>query len=113
MSPGGTAARCADLRPRCACAAFGAAAALAALLSGCGQKGPLYLPDKNAAVVTAPTQPAPPATTAPAITAPATTAPASTPSAPTPAAAPDTAAPPAQTPDQTKKPDPDDSQSPQ
>jgi predicted small lipoprotein YifL len=98
MSPGGTAARCADLRPRCACAAFGAAAALAALLSGCGQKGPLYLPDKNAAVVTAPTQPAPPATTAPA---------------PTPAAAPDTAAPPAQTPDQTKKPDPDDSQSPQ
>jgi predicted small lipoprotein YifL len=103
MSPGGTAARCADLRPRCACAAFGAAAALAALLSGCGQKGPLYLPDKNAAVVTAPTQPAPPATTAPATTAPA----------PTPAAAPDTAAPPAQTPDQTKKPDPDDSQSPQ
>jgi predicted small lipoprotein YifL len=73
------------------------------LLSGCGQKGPLYLPDKNAAVVTAPTQPAPPATTAPA----------STPSAPTPAAAPDTAAPPAQSPDQTKKPDPDDSQSPQ
>jgi predicted small lipoprotein YifL len=103
MSPGGTAARCADLRPRCACAAFGAAAALAALLSGCGQKGPLYLPDKNAAVVTAPAQPAPPATTAPATTAPA----------PTPAAAPDTAAPPAQTPDQTKKPDPDDSQSPQ
>jgi predicted small lipoprotein YifL len=103
MSPGGTAARCADLRPRCACAAFGAAAALTALLSGCGQKGPLYLPDKNAAVVTAPTQPAPPATTAPA----------STPSAPTPAAAPDTAAPPAQSPDQTKKPDPDDSQSPQ
>jgi predicted small lipoprotein YifL len=98
MSPGGTAARCADLRPRCACAAFGAAAALAALLSGCGQKGPLYLPDKNAAVVTAPTQPAPSATTAPATT---------------PAAAPDTAAPPAQTPDQTKKPDPDDSQSPQ
>jgi predicted small lipoprotein YifL len=98
MSPGGTAARCADLRPRCACAAFGAAAALAALLSGCGQKGPLYLPDKNAAVVTAPALPAPPATTAPATT---------------PAAAPDTAAPPAQTPDQTKKPDPDDSQSPQ
>ncbi len=98
MSPGGTAARCADLRPRCACAAFGAAAALAALLSGCGQKGPLYLPDKNAAVVTAPAQPAPPATTAPTTT---------------PAAAPDTAAPPAQTPDQTKKPDPDDSQSPQ
>ena len=28
-----------------------------ALLSGCGQKGPLYLPDKNAAVVTAPAQP--------------------------------------------------------
>jgi predicted small lipoprotein YifL len=103
MSPGGTAARCADLRPRCACAALGAAAALTALLSGCGQKGPLYLPDKNAAVVTAPAQPAPPATTAPA----------STPAATTPAAAPGTAAPPAQTPDQTKKPDPDDSQSPQ
>ncbi len=37
---------------------------------GCGQKGPLYLPDKNAKVATAPagsatpaTQPAPPATT--------------------------------------------------
>ena len=32
----------------------------AALLWGCGQKGPLYLPDKNPAVVTAP--PSPPAT---------------------------------------------------
>ncbi len=104
MSPGGTAARCADLRPWCAWAAFGAAAGLAALLSGCGQKGPLYLPDKNAAVVTAPAQPAPPATTAPA----------TTPAATTPAAASGTtAAPPAQTPDQTKKPDPDDSPSPQ
>jgi predicted small lipoprotein YifL len=37
---------------------------------GCGQKGPLYLPDKNAKVATAPagsatpaTQPAPPAAT--------------------------------------------------
>jgi predicted small lipoprotein YifL len=69
------------------------AAVLTALLSGCGQKGPLYLPDKNATVVTAPAQPAPPATT--------------------PAAAPGTAAPPAQTPDQPKKPDQDDSQSPQ
>jgi predicted small lipoprotein YifL len=32
-------------------------AALAA--GGCGQKGPLYLPDKNAKVVTAPTSAAP------------------------------------------------------
>jgi tyrosine-protein kinase Etk/Wzc len=103
MSPGGTPAHYTGLRPRGARAALGAAAALTALLSGCGQKGPLYLPDKNAAVVTAPAQPAPPATTAPATTAPAST----------PAAAPGTAAPPGQTPDQTKKPDPDDSQSPQ
>jgi len=29
---------------------------------GCGQKGPLYLPDKNARVVTAPAGSAPPAT---------------------------------------------------
>jgi predicted small lipoprotein YifL len=93
MSPGGTPAHYTGLRPRGARAALGAVAALTALLSGCGQKGPLYLPDKNAAVVTAPTQPPPPATTPPA--------------------APGTAAPPGQTPDQTKKPDPDDSQSPQ
>ena len=39
------------------------AAVLTALLSGCGQKGPLYLPDKNATVVTAPAQPAQPAQT--------------------------------------------------
>ena len=45
------------------------AGALALLVAGCGQKGPLYLPDKNAAVVTS--APAmspvpPPATAAPA-----------------------------------------------
>jgi len=39
-----------------------AVAAGALLLAGCGQKGPLYLPDRGAAVVTAPpaTTPAPP-----------------------------------------------------
>jgi predicted small lipoprotein YifL len=41
------------------------AASLAALLAGCGQKGALYLPDKNGAVVTAPAESAP-AQTAPA-----------------------------------------------
>jgi predicted small lipoprotein YifL len=35
------------------CAAL---AALAALLAACGQKGALYLPDKNAALVTPPAQ---------------------------------------------------------
>lgn len=30
-----------------------------AIVAGCGQKGALYLPDKNAAVVTRPAQPAP------------------------------------------------------
>jgi len=34
-------------------------AAGAALLGGCGQKGPLYLPDKGAAVVTPPPPAAP------------------------------------------------------
>jgi len=39
--------------------------ALATLLAGCGQKGPLYLPDKNAAVVTTPpSAPAAPASAA-------------------------------------------------
>ncbi|HEY8051959.1 MAG: lipoprotein [Steroidobacterales bacterium] len=42
------------------------AACTAAVMTGCGQKGPLYLPDKGAAVVTIP-----PVTAAPA---PATTA---------------------------------------
>ena len=42
-------------------------AAGAALLCGCGQKGPLYLPDKGGAVVTPPV----PAGTAPAQSAPA------------------------------------------
>lgn len=48
----------AALRPAAAC--FAASAALA--LSGCGQKGPLYLPEKTGAVVTSPaaTPPAPP-----------------------------------------------------
>jgi len=48
--------------------------ALAALLGGCGQKGPLYLPDKPAAIVTPPPPPAavpPGATPAPAASAPA------------------------------------------
>ena len=81
--------------------------ALAALAAGgCGQKGPLYLPDKGGKVVTsAPAatqaQPAPPATappaTAPPATAPAATAPAATaPAAATPGAAPPESAAPAQ-----------------
>jgi predicted small lipoprotein YifL len=53
-------------------------AAAAAGLSGCGQTGPLYLPeDASATVITRPG----PATTAPATTVPATTAPATTPPA--------------------------------
>jgi len=58
----------------------------ALLLAGCGQKGALYLPDKNAQVVTipaapptptqsAPSQPAPEPQSAPASTPPATPAP--------------------------------------
>jgi predicted small lipoprotein YifL len=34
-------------------------AAIALALGGCGQKGPLYLPDKNAKVVTSPAAPKP------------------------------------------------------
>jgi predicted small lipoprotein YifL len=53
------------------------AAGAALLVSACGQKGPLYLPDKGAAVVTAPAaaqeQPAVPAASPPA-PAPATPA---------------------------------------
>jgi predicted small lipoprotein YifL len=100
MSPGGTPAHYTGLRTRGARTALGVAAALMTLLSGCGQKGPLYLPDKNAAVVTAPAQPA-------------TTPPQTTPPQTTPAAAPDTATPPGQTPATPKKPDQDDSASPQ
>jgi len=57
---------------------FIAAACVAA--AGCGQKGPLYLPDKNASVVTRPAgattsapaaQPAPPANSGTAAPAPA------------------------------------------
>jgi len=40
------------------------AACSAALLLACGQKGPLTLPDKSAAVVTTPQATAPPATPA-------------------------------------------------
>jgi predicted small lipoprotein YifL len=47
------------------------AAAAAALVAGCGQKGPLYLPDKHAAAVT---QPAPAATPPPDAAQPAGTA---------------------------------------
>jgi predicted small lipoprotein YifL len=36
----------------------------AAVLSGCGQKGPLYLPDKKPAVVQPPAAQPPPASTA-------------------------------------------------
>jgi predicted small lipoprotein YifL len=41
------------------------AGAVTLLLAGCGQKGALYLPDKNAQVVTAPAAPPTPATPAP------------------------------------------------
>jgi len=37
------------------------AASIALLLAGCGQKGPLYLPEKGGAVVTAPAATPPPA----------------------------------------------------
>lgn len=48
--------------------AFAAALLAALLLAGCGQKGPLYLPDKKPAAVTPPpaTPAAVPATPAPA-----------------------------------------------
>jgi predicted small lipoprotein YifL len=41
------------------------AAGLVALLAGCGQKGALYLPDKNAQVVTTAAAPPVPAQSAP------------------------------------------------
>jgi len=41
------------------------AAGVALLSAACGQKGPLYLPDKNAQVITSPASP-PPAAPAPA-----------------------------------------------
>jgi predicted small lipoprotein YifL len=40
------------------------AGAMTLLLAGCGQKGALYLPDKNAEVVTTPAAPPTPATPA-------------------------------------------------
>jgi predicted small lipoprotein YifL len=55
---------------------------LVALLAGCGQKGALYLPDKNAQVVT--TAAAPPVPAQPAPPAPATPATPATPAAPAP-----------------------------
>jgi predicted small lipoprotein YifL len=62
------------------------------ILTGCGQKGPLYLPDKNASVVTRPagstntstTPPAAPGTAAPSTTAPDQPPPPQTPPATTP-----------------------------
>jgi len=42
----------------------------ALLLAGCGQKGALYLPDKNAQVVTTPTAQSTPAPSIPATVAP-------------------------------------------
>jgi predicted small lipoprotein YifL len=50
------------------------------VLAGCGQKGPLYLPEKGAAVVTAPAEGPPPAPT-----------PAAQPSEPSPAPQPQSA----------------------
>jgi len=56
---------------------------LVALLAGCGQKGALYLPDKNAQVVTTAAAPPVPAQSAPP--APATPATPAAPAAPAPA----------------------------
>jgi predicted small lipoprotein YifL len=66
-------------------------ASVCALLAACGQKGPLYLPDKTGTVITRPAPSAdPPASEAP--TAPSTTpTPDSSPPAPPPA--PETGAP--------------------
>ena len=50
------------------------AGAVALLLAGCGQKGALYLPDKNAQVVTTAAAPPVPAQSAPSAPAPATPA---------------------------------------
>jgi len=50
------------------------AGAAALLLAGCGQKGALYLPDKNAQVVTTPAASPLPAQSAPAPATPATPA---------------------------------------
>jgi predicted small lipoprotein YifL len=47
------------------------AGALTLLLAGCGQKGALYLPDKNPQVVTTPAAPPLPAQSAPAPPTPA------------------------------------------
>lgn len=41
-------------------AACALAASTALVLAGCGQKGPLYLPEKGGTVVTAPTEAPPP-----------------------------------------------------
>lgn len=63
--------------------------ALAALAAGgCGQKGPLYLPDQAGRVVTSPpaaSQPQPAAAPATPATAPPANAPAATPATPKPA----------------------------
>lgn len=70
---------------RVALRAWLTAAGAALLVCGCGQKGPLYLPDKGGKVVTStpaatPAQPAGPATAAPATATP------TAPAAPKPAA---------------------------
>ena len=59
------------------------AAAAALLVGACGQKGPLYLPDKGGKVVTS-APPAPQAGTAPPATAEPAPAPAVTPATPKP-----------------------------
>jgi predicted small lipoprotein YifL len=54
-----------------------ASLAVAAITAGCGQKGPLYLPDRNGTVITRPAPATSPATTAtPAPAGPANQAPA-------------------------------------
>ena len=67
----------------------------ALLVASCGQKGPLYLPDKSAPVITTPAQPSPAQPAAPQAS-PAQAAPDEAAPAP-PAAAPPVAAPPSGT----------------
>lgn len=86
-------------------AARALAASAALLLAGCGQKGPLYLPEKGGTVVTAPGQ-APPPPPVPA-GQPSTPSP-----APQPQSAPEAPPAPASSPAPPKKSDTDEDQNP-
>lgn len=83
-------------RPDLACAGLLAGVAGLALLAGCGQTGPLYLPDdESATVITRPAPPAPPpapvSPVSPATEAPEpATPPSSAPAAPAPSSSAET-----------------------